>query len=141
MRLFGNKIRSAAAGFVLTAAMVCTAMPAGVMADEAADTAAAAESSAVSADNAAGTFSVSVSGIQGSAELQEVQVAVWSDEGWQDDIVWYTAEKQDDGTYAASGSIANHGYGTGLYYFDVYKKMSDGEMVYSSGQTASFGVA
>ena len=48
--------------------------------------AATAESAEVTTDNSTGTFKVSVNGISADLGIGKVQVAVWSDNKWQDDL-------------------------------------------------------
>jgi N-acetylmuramoyl-L-alanine amidase len=97
-----------------------------------------AEDVSLTCDTATGKFSVTASGVTSDTGIQAVQLAVWSDNDWQDDLVWYTASKQSDGTYAVSGDISKHGYDTGKYYFDVYVKDSHGAMGCIESTTYSF---
>ena len=39
---------------------------------------------------------------------QSVKMPIWSGVNGQDDIKWYTAQKQNDGTYAVTFSLLNH---------------------------------
>ncbi|HIV17205.1 MAG TPA: GBS Bsp-like repeat-containing protein [Candidatus Alectryocaccobium stercorigallinarum] len=133
----GKKIRILS--FVLCFIMACSicvhAEPSGEQGAQ------EAESCSVAYDNGSGSFDVEIYGVKDDEAMQQVEVAVWSDNNWQDDLRWYNAAKQDDGTYSIQGNISKHGYDTGLYYFDVYKHMSDGTMVYSSGTTVTYTVS
>ena len=51
--------------------------------------------------------------------MQEVQIPVWSKED-QSDIVWYSAEKQGDGTYKAEVELSRHQNNKGTYNIHVY---------------------
>ncbi len=55
-----------------------------------------------------------------------VQYAVWSEEGGQDDLKWYTASEKS-GVCDYTVNIADHKSG-GLYYVHVYVKTADGTM-------------
>lgn len=54
-----------------------------------------------------------------TGRCQSVDVAVWSDKGGQDDLIWYKAEQNASGAYVAEISVVNHKT-AGLYYADVY---------------------
>lgn len=69
-------------------------------------------------DNAAGTCEITISGADDTG-IKGITVPVWSS-GDQNDIYWYTAVKQSDGTYKVSMNLANHKYNTGHYYIHVY---------------------
>ncbi len=71
-------------------------------------------------NNGAGTFRVAVGGITAKAGVKQVQVAVWGTSGGQNDLKWYTATKQSNGTYVVNVNIANHGYEYGTYQCHAY---------------------
>lgn len=52
--------------------------------------------------------------------ISKAEIAVWSEVDGQDDLIWYPAEKQEDGSWRISGSIDEHKKSTGLYFFHVY---------------------
>ena len=54
-----------------------------------------------------------------SSSASKVQFPIWSDDGGQDDIVWYNASKQADGSWQASFSTANHLH-SGKYHVHAY---------------------
>lgn len=58
-----------------------------------------------------------------------VQFPIWSAVNGQDDIYWYNAVKQDDGSYQLKMSIENH-KGLGLFNIHAYAKMPDGSLVF-----------
>ncbi len=66
-----------------------------------------------------GTFEVVADGIQSKSGVSRIQVPVWCLND-QSDIRWYDAEKQNDGSYKAVVSIANHNYATGKYKVHAY---------------------
>ena len=71
----------------------------------------------------AGTFDVVIRDIESASGVSQVQVPVWC-EADQNDIYWYTAQKQSDGIYRATVSIANHKYHYGEYKIHTY--LTDG---------------
>ncbi|MBM6811353.1 GBS Bsp-like repeat-containing protein, partial [Faecalitalea cylindroides] len=73
----------------------------------------------------AGTFDVVISNIDSASGVSQVQVPVWC-EADQNDIYWYTAQKQSDGTYRTTVSIANHKYHSGGYTVHTYLTGNNG---------------
>ncbi|MGQ7458522.1 GBS Bsp-like repeat-containing protein, partial [Streptococcus suis] len=55
-----------------------------------------------------------------------VLVPIWSDENGQDDLRWYTAVRQTDGTYKVSVSKKDHKNSTGTYHIHLYYQYSSG---------------
>lgn len=74
-----------------------------------------------------GTFDVVVSDIVAPGELQQVSVPVWSDANGQDDIRWYQATKQSNGTYRVTVDMVNHQFDWGIYHAHVYLTMKNGQ--------------
>ncbi len=69
-------------------------------------------------------------------ELSSLKAAVWSETGGQDDLKWYTAEKQADGTWKIDisisvllngGTINVHGYSGNTFEFGIFFDISDTE--------------
>ncbi|CQR25268.1 autolysin [Streptococcus varani] len=52
--------------------------------------------------------------------ITEVNVPVWSQRNGQDDIKWWPAKKQADGSYVATVSVADHNLESGSYSAHVY---------------------
>ncbi len=76
-----------------------------------------------------GDFNVIVSNVSDSNGIAEVKVPVWTDKSGQDDLVWYDAAKQSDGTYKVAVKLSDHKnergiYNVHLYYIDKTGKMS-----------------
>lgn len=67
-----------------------------------------------------GQFKVAVSNVSNSELVKEIMIPVWSEQGGQDDLVWYGAEKTDDGRYELQVDIKNHKYTDGLYNIHAY---------------------
>lgn len=76
-----------------------------------------------------GTFDVVISDVSSNAGLKEVQVPTWSEQNGQDDIIWYKATKQSDGSYKISVNIANHKNNRGDYNVHVYYVIDSGKQV------------
>lgn len=76
-------------------------------------------------NNETGSFDVLVSGIQGPSGVKSVVVPVWSETSGQDDIKWYEASRQTDGTYKVHVEAGNHKYSTGLYHAHLYYRLGD----------------
>lgn len=72
-----------------------------------------------------GTFDVIVNISNVPSGINEVQVPVWCAKD-QSDILWYEAKKQEDGSYKAKVSIANHNFATGIYQAHVYTTTGNG---------------
>ncbi|WP_271497203.1 GBS Bsp-like repeat-containing protein, partial [Enterococcus sp. 5H] len=64
----------------------------------------------------------------------EVYFATWSEENGQDDLVWYPAKRNGDGTWTASINIANHAT-AGKYIVHTYAKMNKSTQVGASSDT------
>ena len=62
-----------------------------------------------------GTFDVIVSDVSSPYGVKEVKLPTWSSENGQDDIVWYTAAKQPNGTYKITVNANKHKGSTGEY--------------------------
>ena len=69
-------------------------------------------------------------------ECDQVFLPVWSVTGGQDDIVWYPAEKQADGTWAYTVDLRKH-HSAGQYLIHVYSRSGqDGELRLQTYTTA-----
>ena len=87
-----------------------------------------------------GTFDVIVSKVSAPHGIQEVKLPTWSTENGQDDIVWYTAAKQANGTYKLTVNAANHKGSTGEYNIHLYYIQGDGQMVGVGGTTTKVSI-
>ncbi|HEL9630435.1 TPA: GBS Bsp-like repeat-containing protein [Streptococcus suis] len=79
-----------------------------------------------------GNFSVRISNISSPTGVKEVKVPIWSNAHGQDDIVWYTGQKQADGSYIVTVSAANHKYSSGLYHIHLYYQDTLGKLHFVS---------
>ena len=82
----------------------------------------------VNNDTIAGRFDVVVSNVKAPNGVQAVSVPIWSEIGGQDDIVWYTANRQGNGTYTVNVKAADHRNSTGLYNVHLYYVQNNGQM-------------
>ena len=66
-------------------------------------------------------FDVVVTNVSGGGkEVKEVRVPIWSDKNGQDDLTWYHADKQSDGTYKVHVDTASHKGDAGTYSVHLY---------------------
>ena len=84
-----------------------------------------------------GTFDVIISDVYSSKGVRTVQVPIWSEKDGQDDIRWYEATRQANGTYAVNVQATNHKNSTGLYNIHLYYILNDGSQVGVGGTTTT----
>ena len=80
-------------------------------------------------NNGAGSFDVLISDVYSPKGVRTVQVPIWSEKDGQDDIRWYQATRQADGSYKVNVQVANHKYSTGTYNVHLYYIQNDGSQV------------
>ena len=82
-------------------------------------------------------FDVVVTNVSGGGkEVKEVRVPIWSDKNGQDDLTWYHADKQSDGSYKVHVDTASHKGDAGAYSVHLYY-MLDGKRTYITETTAT----
>ena len=82
-------------------------------------------------------FDVVVTNVSGGGKtVQEVRVPIWSDKNGQDDLTWYHADKQSDGSYKVHVDTASHKGDAGTYAVHLYY-MLDGKRTYITETTAT----
>ena len=82
-------------------------------------------------------FDVVVTNVSGGGKtVQEVRVPIWSDKNGQDDLTWYHADKQSDGSYKVHVDTASHKGDVGTYSVHLYY-MLDGKRTYITETTAT----
>ena len=69
-----------------------------------------------------------IKGISAPGGIKAISVPIWSDVNGQDDLVWYSAEKQSDGSYTVTMDIKDHNYNGGTYQIHVYGTETSGKM-------------
>ncbi|MCQ8259931.1 GBS Bsp-like repeat-containing protein [Streptococcus suis] len=79
-----------------------------------------------------GSFSVRISNISSPTGVKTVKVPIWSNANGQDDIVWYSGQKQVDGSYTVAITAANHKYSSGLYHIHLYYQDTLGKLHFVS---------
>ena len=84
-----------------------------------------------------GTFDVIISDVYSSKGVRTVQVPIWSEKDGQDDIRWYEATRQANGTYTVNVQATNHKNSTGLYNIHLYYILNDGTQVGVGGTTTT----
>ena len=84
-----------------------------------------------------GTFDVVISDVYSSKGVRTVQVPIWSEKDGQDDIRWYEATRQANGTYTVNVQATNHKNSTGLYNIHLYYILNDGAQVGVGGTTTT----
>lgn len=77
-------------------------------------------------DKKDGKIKVVISGIENDELIKKIEVPIWSEEN-QADLIWYTAEKQQDGTYVVETDISKHNYNCKLYNAHTYLTDIKGE--------------
>lgn len=84
-----------------------------------------------------GTFDVIISDVYSPKGVRTVQVPIWSEKDGQDDIRWYEATRQANGTYTVNVQVTNHKNSTGLYNIHLYYILNDGSQVGVGGTTTT----
>ena len=89
----------------------------------------------VNNDTMAGRFDVVISNVKAPNGVQTVSVPIWSEINGQDDIIWYTADRQNNGTYTVNVKASAHKNSTGLYNVHLYYVQNDGQLTGVGGTT------
>ncbi|SUN80522.1 N-acetylmuramidase [Streptococcus milleri] len=88
-----------------------------------------------------GTFDVIVSGVSSPYGVREVKLPTWSSVNGQDDIIWYTATKQANGTYKVTVKASDHKNSTGLYYVHLYYVQNNGTLIGVGGTSTNVTIS
>ena len=72
-------------------------------------------------------YCVEVSNVELTGSVKNVMFAVWSEQGGQDDLVWYTGRRDADGNWEATIDIRDHKT-AGKYEVDAYATLANGVM-------------
>ena len=88
-------------------------------------------------DTMAGRFDVVISNVKAPNGVRTVSVPVWSETGGQDDLVWYTANRQANGTYTVNVKASDHKNSTGLYNVHLYYVQNNGQLTGVGGTTTN----
>ena len=91
-------------------------------------------------DTMTGRFDVVISNVKAPNGVRTVSVPIWSETGGQDDLVWYTANRQANGTYTVNVKAENHKNSTGLYNVHLYYVQNNGQMTGVGGTTTTVAI-
>ena len=91
-------------------------------------------------NNETGDFDIVVSGISSPGGVKSVSVPTWSTANGQDDIKWYDAERQADGTYRKRVRLSDHNNVEGEYNVHLYYVQNDGSLVGVSGTKTTISI-
>ncbi|HEL1652264.1 TPA: GBS Bsp-like repeat-containing protein [Streptococcus suis] len=83
-------------------------------------------------NDAQGTFDVRVTNVSSPKDIANVLLPTWSQ---SDDIRWYEATRQSDGSYKLTVNKKDHKYRTGTYTVHLYYKDSNGGLTGAGGTT------
>ena len=89
----------------------------------------------VNNDTMAGRFDVVIANVKAPNGVQTVSVPIWSETGGQDDIIWYTANRQNNGIYTVNVKASDHKNSTGLYNVHLYYVQNNGQLTGVGGTT------
>ncbi|MFX3937968.1 GBS Bsp-like repeat-containing protein [Streptococcus suis] len=89
-------------------------------------------------NDAQGTFDVRVTNISSPKDIASVLLPTWSQ---SDDIRWYEATRQSDGSYKLTVNKKDHKYRTGTYTVHLYYKDSNGGLTGAGGTTTHLSEA
>ncbi|HEN6459350.1 TPA: SH3 domain-containing protein [Streptococcus agalactiae] len=78
-------------------------------------------------------FDILITNIKDDNSIAAVKVPVWTEQGGQDDIKWYTAVTTGDGNYKVAVSFADHKNEKGLYNIHLYYQEASGTLVGVTG--------
>ena len=94
----------------------------------------------VNNDTMTGRFDVVISNVKAPNGVRTVSVPIWSETGGQDDLVWYTANRQANGTYTVNVKAENHKNSTGLYNVHLYYVQNNGQTTGVGGTTTTVAI-
>nr|WP_238141287.1 GBS Bsp-like repeat-containing protein [Streptococcus suis] len=89
-------------------------------------------------NDAQGTFDVRVTNISSPKDIASVILPTWSQ---SDDLRWYEAKRQSDGSYKLTVNKKDHKYRTGTYTVHLYYKDSKGGLTGAGGTTTHLSEA
>ena len=73
-------------------------------------------------------YAITLSGLQIPGGISEVLFPVWSENGGQDDLKWYSAKKDESGAFVYDLDLAKH-KGLGKYNVHAYAKKKNGVQI------------
>lgn len=78
-------------------------------------------------------ISLTIKGV--SDNIEAVKVPIWSDYNGQDDIRWYQASRNQDGSYGLTINVDDHNGDDGLYLIHVYTEEVNGSLQFFGNTT------
>ena len=96
--------------------------------------------SVINNDTMTGRFDVLISDVKAPNGVASVSVPIWSDVNGQDDLVWYVAAKQNDGTYKVSVKASDHKNSTGKYNIHLYYNQLNGKQIGITATTTEVSI-
>ena len=91
-------------------------------------------------NNETGEFDIVVSGVVAPEGVKEVYLPTWSSENGQDDIKWYTAERQADGTYRKHVYARDHKNSQGEYNVHLYYLNNRNQLQGAGGEKTTISI-
>ncbi|HFI0416683.1 TPA: SH3 domain-containing protein [Streptococcus suis] len=86
-------------------------------------------------NQAESSFEVIVTNVKSPKTIKSVSIPIWSDNNGQDDIIWYPAQRQSDGSYKVNVQASKHKNDRGLYHIHVYYTDSSNKLEFITGTT------
>ncbi|HFR3662836.1 TPA: SH3 domain-containing protein [Streptococcus suis] len=86
-------------------------------------------------NQAEGSFEVIVTNVKSPKTIKSVSIPIWSDNNGQDDIIWYPAQRQNDGSYKVKVLASKHKNDRGLYHIHAYYADSANQLDFVGGVT------
>ncbi|KNZ43086.1 GBS Bsp-like repeat-containing protein [Acetobacterium bakii] len=80
-------------------------------------------------------ITATIKGIAAPNGIKEILIPLWSETNGQDDLKWYTATAQSDGSYSVTADIKDHNYDGGTYHVHGYGTDNNNKMTIL-GETA-----
>ena len=74
-----------------------------------------------------GTFTITAKNLQGLDGYEEVKIPFWSHSNGMKDIIWYTPNRQADGSYTVTAKASDHENADGKYEAQVFYVDAQGQ--------------
>lgn len=85
-----------------------------------------------------GAFTVTVTSLSNSNGIKAVKLPTWTEENGQDDLKWYDAAKQADGSYKLTVRASDHKGSYSKYHVHGYIVMDNGQLDFFAGVEVDF---
>lgn len=97
--------------------------------------------SVIEKDDVRGIFKVRITDVVVPNTLTNVIIPTWTESAGQDDIKWYEASRQSDGSYLITVNKSQHDFETGIYNVHVYYRDSDGKLIFVGATTTELAAS